>query len=130
MGLVAKSCAPGNGLVKPSVGIIGGTGRMGAWFGDLLKSSGSKVLRVGRKTRLSPVQAAKECDVVVISVPIVHTVEIIKEIAPLISEDRVLMDLTSIKKEPIEAMLKYSRSEVVGVHPLFGLDMEPDQDLF
>ena len=32
----------------------------------------------------------------------------------------LIMDLTSLKKEPVEAMLKYSEAEVIGIHPLFG----------
>ena len=102
---------------------------MGLWFADLLEKSGSEVFCVGRKTALSPAEAARMCDVVVISVPIVHTVEVIREIGPLISEDGLLMDLTSIKKAPMEAMLRYSSSEVVGAHPLFGPDMDADSKL-
>jgi len=30
------------------------------------------------------------------------------------------MDLTSLKTEPVKAMLKSSISEVIGLHPLFG----------
>ena len=35
-------------------------------------------------------------------------------------EDSLLMDLTSLKVEPVKAMLESSRSEVIGLHPLFG----------
>ena len=105
---------------SPDVGIVGGTGGMGAWFGDLLERLGSRVFRVGRATALTPADVARRCDVVVISVPIAETLKVIQELGPLISEDALLMDLTSVKRKPMEAMLKYSRSEVVGAHPLFG----------
>jgi len=107
-------------LEKPKVGILGGTGRMGSWFADLVKAYASEVFRVGRTTRITPAEIARECDVVVISVPIAQTVAIIKEVGPLVPEQGMLMDLTSIKKKPIEAMLRYSRAQIVGVHPLFG----------
>jgi len=115
-------------LKDPMVGIIGGTGFMGTWLADILRKKDIHVVPVGRTTALTPVQAAKDCDVVVISVPITKTEEIIKEVAPHIAEDKLLMDLTSIKKRPLQAMLRYSRCEVVGVHPLFGLDTSPDEE--
>ena len=122
MGLIAKS-------TRPDVGIVGGTGRMGSWFADLLERLGSKVFRVGRKTDFTPYEVARQCDVVVISVPIADTVKVIRELGPLVPENRLLMDLTSIKKGPVEAMLKYSRAQVVGAHPLFGPDMAPHSEL-
>lgn len=108
------------GLTRPRVGIIGGTGRMGSWLARLLERQGLTVLIAGRKTDLTPADVGRQCDVVVISVPIADTVRIIREIGPLVSEKGLLMDLASVKKGPVEAMLKYSRAEVVGVHPLFG----------
>jgi prephenate dehydrogenase len=117
------------GLTHPRVGIVGGTGRMGSWLALLLEARGLTVLRTGRKTDLTPSEMAQQCDVVVISVPIADTVRIIKDIGPLVSENGLLMDLTSVKKAPVEAMLKYSRAEVVGVHPLFGPDSGSNSDL-
>lgn len=117
------------GLTHPKVGIVGGTGRMGSWLAGLLEGCGFTVLRAGRKTNLTPTEMARQCDVVVISVPIADTVRIIKEIGPLVSEKGLLMDLTSVKKESLEAMLKYSRAEVVGVHPLFGPDIKSNSGL-
>lgn len=108
------------GLTQPTVGIVGGTGRTGSWFANLFERHGLRALRAGRKTRLTPSALARQSDVVVISVPIAKTVEVIREIGPMVREDGLLMDLTSIKKGPMEAMLKYSRAEVVGGHPLFG----------
>jgi prephenate dehydrogenase len=35
-------------------------------------------------------------------------------------EDALLMDLTSLKRAPVKAMLESSVSEVIGCHPLFG----------
>ena len=102
------------------IGILGGTRGMGAWFADFLEKQGYDVYPVGRSTTLTPEMMARLCDVVVIAVPIPVTIQIIKEIGPIVSDSRLLMDLTSIKQKPLEAMLKYSNAEVVGVHPLFG----------
>jgi len=105
---------------RAHVAIIGGTGRMGAWLAGLLEGSGHPVLKVGRRTRIRPEEAARSCDVVVISVPLEKAVPVIERIGPLIRERALLMDLTSVKLAPMKAMLHHSRSQVVGLHPLFG----------
>lgn len=108
------------GLSGATVGIIGGNGRMGSWLAGLLEAQGMEVLRTGRSTGLSPRAMVMQCRVVVVSVPIAATVQVIQDIGPLVPEDGLLLDLTSVKKAPMEAMLRYSRSQVVGLHPLFG----------
>jgi prephenate dehydrogenase len=102
------------------IGVIGGTRGMGRWFARFLRKQGFAVAICDEKTKLTPVELAGSCDVVVVSVPIGITIEIIKAIGPLLKEESLLMDLTSLKAAPVEAMLKYSRSEVIGCHPLFG----------
>jgi len=108
------------GLMFSKIGILGGTKGMGAWFANFLEKQAYDVYPVGRSTTLTPEMMARLCDVVVIAVPIPVTVQMIKEIGPILSERRLLMDLTSIKQKPLEAMLEHSTAEVVGAHPLFG----------
>jgi len=107
-------------MKKIKVGIIGGTNGMGRWFAGLLKKEGCTVHVCGRKTKLQINDLARLCNVVVVAVPISATAEIIKQVGPLLSQDTLLMDLTSFKKEPVQLMLKNSRAEVIGCHPLFG----------
>ena len=109
---------------KPTIGIIGGTGQMGQWFKKFFEKNKCKVLIASRKTKLTPKECAPKCDVVVISVPIDATIKVIKEVAPFVREDSLLIDLTSLKKEPVEAMLKHSKSAVIGTHPVFGPSVE------
>ena len=71
-------------------------------------------------TPLRPEHAAASADVVVISVPIQITTRVIEELAPRVRPDALLMDITSIKQEPLAAMLKHGRCSVVGTHPMFG----------
>lgn len=107
-------------MEKITIGIIGGTGQMGRWFKKFFEKNKCKVLIASRKTKLTPKECTPKCDVVVISVPIDVTIKVIKEIAPLVREDALLIDITSLKKEPVDAMLKYSKSAVIGTHPVFG----------
>jgi prephenate dehydrogenase len=97
---------------------------MGSWFASLFESQGLSVSSAGKRTGLNPATVARECEVVIVSVPITDTIKVIKELGPLVREDGLIMDLTSIKKGPVEAMLKYSRAEVLGAHPLFGPEEE------
>ncbi|HBJ74123.1 MAG TPA: hypothetical protein DDY86_00975 [Syntrophaceae bacterium] len=107
-------------MKKTTVGIIGGTNGMGSWLADLLKTQGCLVHVTGRKTQMTATDVARKCDVVVVAVPIAATAVVIKEVGPLMKPDQLLMDLTSLKKEPVALMLAYSGSDVVGCHPLFG----------
>jgi len=109
---------------KPTIGIIGGTGQMGQWFKRFFEKNNHKVLIASRKTKLKPEQCAAKCDVVIVSVPISSTVKVIKEVAPYVREDALLMDLTSLKKEPVQAMLKHTQAAVIGTHPVFGPSVE------
>jgi len=103
-----------------TVGIIGGTNGMGRWLADLLKAQGCSVHVTGRKTKMTSKDVANICDVIVVSVPIAATADVIARVGPLLKKDQLLMDLTSLKKEPVALMLKHSEADVVGCHPLFG----------
>ena len=105
---------------KVIVGIIGGTGLMGQWFKKFFEKNNCKVLIAGRSTKLNPIECAKQSDVVIITVPIAATLNVIKKIAPHVRKDAAIIDLTSLKKDPVKAMLRYSKSEVIGTHPIFG----------
>lgn len=105
-------------MQNPKIGIIGGKGKMGAYFAKFFTEQNFQVLISDIDTPLSNLELAQKADIVIISVPIEHTVKVIKEIAPHVRKESLLMDLTSIKEAPVEAMLK-SQASVVGCHPLF-----------
>ena len=106
------------------IGIIGGTGGIGKWFADFFKKEGYTVHISGRETGMDIPTMAGECDVVIVSVPIGVTCDVIEQVGPHMRESALLMDLTSLKEEPVKSMLKHSVSEVIGVHPLFGPDVD------
>ena len=93
---------------------------MGAFFKKVFEKNNCKVLVSSRTTKLKPINCVKKSDVVIISVPISATIQTIKELGPYVRKDALLCDLTSIKTEPCKAMLKFSKSEVIGLHPVFG----------
>jgi len=103
-----------------TVAVIGGHGRLGAvmvrMFGDL----GHQVIVADVDTPLGAGDAASVADVVIVSVPIDATEDVIRIVGPRVREDALLMDVTSIKEAPVAAMLEATRASVVGTHPLFG----------
>ena len=102
------------------IGIIGGTGGIGRWFARFFKKEGYAVHVSGRKTGMDMDEMAEKCPVVIVSVPISATVQVIKQLGPRMKKESLFMDLASLKTEPVTAMLKSSISEVIGLHPLFG----------
>lgn len=102
------------------VGIVGGTRGMGKWFAKLLEAKGYRVYVWGRDNGEGIEATAPSCDVVVVSVPLSVTREVIRKVGPLVRNDGALMDLSSLKTWPVAEMLSSASSEVVGLHPLFG----------
>lgn len=102
-----------------TVGFIGGKGQMAKLFIPLFKKKGFKVIVSDKGTELSNKELVRIADIVIVTVPIMKTKEVIREIIPLTHEKQLLMDFTSLKVEPINEMLK-GKAEVIGLHPMFG----------
>jgi prephenate dehydrogenase len=103
-----------------SIGIIGGTGSMGQWFGKFFSDAGHTILISGRKTELTPADITKKCEVVILSLPLDVAIAVSGEIGPLLSDTQLLMDLCSLKEKILKSMLCNTSAEVIGTHPLFG----------
>ena len=104
------------------IGIIGGTGGIGRWFAGCFRKEGYRVHVTGRREGMSLPELAVRCRIVIVAVPIAATNAVIRQVGPLLPEDSLLMDFTSLKEEPLREMLAATRAEVVGCHPLFGPD--------
>ena len=103
-----------------TIAIIGGEGGMGRSLNTLFSDLGHEVSSADIGTELRPEDAAATADVVIISVPIRETRGVIEQIGPLVRKDALLMDVTSIKTDPMEAMLESTEASVLGTHPMFG----------
>ncbi len=91
---------------------------MGVMLGEPARRSRSLVTVADLETELTPEEAADVADMVVISVPIDRTADVIRGLGPLVRGDALLMDVTSIKEAPVEAILQSCRGSVIGTHPL------------
>jgi chorismate mutase/prephenate dehydrogenase len=108
--------------VKPgaTVLIVGGTGEMGRYFVNWFSGAGYQVRSMGSKDWPNVAALCDGIDLCIISVVIDRTPEIVERIGPFLPLDAVLVDVTSIKKVPLNAMLKAHPGPVLGLHPLFG----------
>jgi prephenate dehydrogenase len=100
--------------------LLGSSAAWGRIFAGLFRQEGYTVSVSGRNQRVDIPTMAERCQVILVSVPIGVTLEIIRRVGPLMQKGSLLMDLTSLKAEPVKAMLQSSPSEVIGLHLLFG----------
>src|SRR5512137_2361373 len=95
--------------------ILGGTGETGSWFARYFKDSGLDVAvwgpsgktdlaaRMGVRYAHDMMNEARESDIVLLSVPIAKTIDVIRQVAPCMRQGSLLMDVTSLKSEPMRA---------------------------
>ncbi|WP_127958827.1 bifunctional chorismate mutase/prephenate dehydrogenase [Serratia microhaemolytica] len=107
--------------LRPVV-IIGGNGQMGRLFGRLLQLSGYQVNVLEPEDWGQADALLANAGMVIISVPIHVTQQVIHQLPPL-PADCILLDLASVKREPLQAMLAVHSGPVVGLHPMFGPDV-------
>ncbi len=107
---------------------------MGRWFARHLLEEGNEVVISGRTeskimearqglgvAAASNIEAVKDAEVVVLSVPIDTFEDIIVELAPHIQPGQAVVDVTSVKVMPVAAMHRHLKTKLVlGTHPLFG----------
>lgn len=117
--------------------ILGGTGETGSWFAGYFKEKGFHVsvwgpsgkiqvaASLGVRYASNVIKEVPENDIVLLSVPIERTVEVIREVAPHMKPGSLLMDVTSLKSESMKAMNRHAPEgvEVLGSHPMFGPTM-------
>lgn len=114
--------------------IVGGTGETGSWFARYFMDKGFDVAvwgpsgktevaaRIGVRYANYVMEEVEQSDIVLLSVPIVSTVEVVRKMAPHMRSGSLLMDVTSLKSEPMNAMIRHAPRgvEVIGTHPMFG----------
>ena len=111
-----------------------GAGKMGVWFVNFCRENGEEVILSDRKkeklARLGKelgvetadfVDAVKKADNVIICVSIDAFEETVKKIAPSVREGQTIVDICSIKEQPVKIMHQYlGKAVVLGTHPVFG----------
>jgi len=118
------------------IAVIGGYGRMGRWFTRYFATHGHRVVISGVRLHKAKafaeeagvdfaknnVEAVKDADLVMISVPISVTPKVIDEIAPHVKKGAVISEISSLKSGVVKALVEAARLKVrpLSLHPLFG----------
>lgn len=111
--------------MNPELGkavVVGGAGQLGGLFSSLLTLSGYRVEVLEKDDWANAERLLQDAGLVVVAVPIDQTLRVIQQL-PKLSDDCLLVDLTSIKAEPLAAMLMAHQGPVLGLHPMFGPDV-------
>ncbi len=122
-------------VINMKIGIIGGTDGLGKtlvyYFRDefevtITARDHEKGRKVADELNVeyieSNIELAGMSDMLIISVPINVTTSVIREVAPFMKKGSVMIDVTSIKEEPMKAMQEYlpPNVEYIPTHPVFG----------
>jgi prephenate dehydrogenase len=103
-----------------SINIIGGLGSMGSLMVRLFTRSGYTVGVSDEKNGPILWKAAADHDVVMLAVPIPSMESVLQKLGPHTRKDGVVIDIASLKHNPVELLLRHCQGEVIGSHPLFG----------
>lgn len=104
--------------------IIGGGGMMGRFFTKQLSAIGHDIRILEHNNWQQADELLGNADLVLLSVPIEYTIDVIRSAAKYITPTTALADITSIKAPIVEAMLNYHNGPVMGLHPMFGPSVE------
>lgn len=122
-------------MIEMNVGIIGGSDGLGKtliyYFKDEFNvfitsrdhNKGQQVAdEMGAVYIESNEELARLSDILIISVPINFTSEVIRQVAPFMKDGSLMVDVTSIKEEPSMIMGEAVKDtvEYIPTHPIFG----------
>jgi prephenate dehydrogenase len=111
-----------------------GAGKMGIWFAKFCKENGEHVILADRKKQklaklgkeldvetAAFTEAVEKADNVIICVSISSFEDVVKQIAPAIRERQNVLDICSVKVQPVKIMHQYIKNAtILGTHPVFG----------
>jgi prephenate dehydrogenase len=122
-------------MVKMNVGIIGGSDGLGKtliyYFRDefevyITGRDHKKGRQVAEEMGVSYIESneglANISDILVVSVPIQYTCDVIREVAPFMKSGSLMVDVTSVKEGPSRTMAEVlpDTVEYIPTHPVFG----------
>jgi chorismate mutase/prephenate dehydrogenase len=111
------------------IAIIGGAGRMGAWFSQFLADSGHEISIIDKIKPNFDVKYSSELDqsigtndVIIIATPIRISIDILEKLKNMALKKPIIFDLSSIKAPVYDALsrLRDDGVLVTSLHPMFG----------
>jgi len=128
-------------MLGKKITIIGGSGGLGRKFANFFKRHGFAITlmarneerlkkvsqEVGVKYELNLEKSVSDADIVMVSIPIRSTPEMIEKVAPYLKENALIFDITSLKYEVVKSLRKIQNSfpiNCLSLHPMFGPGIE------
>jgi prephenate dehydrogenase len=108
------------GKMMRTVTVVGGHGAMGHFFVERLSLAGHYVQILEQNDWHRAETLLTDVDLVLLCVPLQHTLSVIQQVAPYLAPTTVLADIASVKVPFVSAMLRHHPGPVVGLHPMFG----------
>lgn len=121
---------------KTKIAIIGGTKGLGKTIAMFLVKDGFDITITGRNQELGKKtseelkvkysndnkKTASLNNIIIVAVPIANVLEVVEEIKSYIKKGSLVLDVTSVKKEPSYGMEKILSEdvEIIPTHPVFG----------
>lgn len=103
---------------------IGAEGGMGKLYRRITEQTGHHVYSIDKGNWHELEEISEKLDLVIVTVPINVTENVIKRLKGRLSGNTILADFTSNKSVPINAMLQNHEGPVLGLHPMHGPDVE------
>ena len=124
-------------MLGQNITIIGGSGGMGKVFARYFKKHGFNVTLYARdKKKLTEIscelevnsstnleESIKNADIIMISIPIKKTTEMVNRVTPLMKKNALIFDITSLKFSVFKALEEASSHypiNCLSLHPMFG----------
>ncbi len=103
---------------------IGGEGGMGKLYQRITQQTGHHTYSIDKGNWHELEELSGKLDLVIVTVPINVTEQVIKRLSGKLTKETILADFTSNKSKPMQAMLEYHAGPVIGLHPMHGPDVE------
>jgi len=124
-------------ILGKRITIIGGSGGMGKVFGKFFQSHGFDVTFYARNEdklkkaaielnvhyELSLEKSVENADMVMVSIPIKSTPDMIRKVGPFLKKNALIFDITSLKKAVVNALIEIKNTfpiNCISLHPMFG----------
>lgn len=119
--MAALATAPAQYRTQPRrITLVGGRGAMGCFFNQRFSATGHQVSILEHDDWDQAETLLGNADLVLLCVPLKRILAIIRRVAPYLSENTVLADISSTKTEILQTMMACHAGPVVGLHPMFG----------
>ena len=119
--MATLATAPSQHRTEPRrITLVGGRGAMGCFFNQRFSATGHQVEILEYDDWDQAETLLGNADLVLLCVPLKSILAIIQRVAPYLSPNTVLADISSTKTAILQIMMESHAGPVVGLHPMFG----------